>query len=103
MDDAMIAAGWTDIGEKTGLNMSGAQMVARMDEAGVDKAISHAIKMPHLNAHVPFEFVAGEVAKFPDRLRHGQRRPPRRPSSCATTRCSAGPSGSQRTADRLSR
>ena len=70
MDDAMIAAGWTEIGEKTGLNqgMSGEEMVARMDEAGVDKAISHAIKMPHLNAHVPSEFVAGEVAKFPDRL-----------------------------------
>ena len=70
MDDAMIDAGWTEIGEKTGLNqgMSGAEMVARMDEAGVDMAISHAIKMPHLNAHVPSEFVAGEVAKFPDRL-----------------------------------
>ena len=70
MDDAMIAAGWTEIGEKTGLNqgMSGEEMVACMDEAGVDKAISHAIKMPHLDAHVPSEFVAGEVAKFPDRL-----------------------------------
>ena len=70
MDDAMIDAGWTEIGEKTGLNqgMSGEEMVARMDEAGVDMAISHAIKMPHLNAHVPSEFVAGEVAKFPDRL-----------------------------------
>ena len=66
----MIDAGWTEIGEKTGLNqgMSGEEMVARMDEAGVDMAISHAIKMPHLNAHVPSEFVAGEVAKFPDRL-----------------------------------
>ena len=66
MDDAMIAAGWTEIGEKTGLNqgMSGEEMVARMDEAGVDIAISHAIKMPHLNAHVPSEFVAGSDSDY---------------------------------------
>ena len=70
MDDAMIAAGWTDIGEKTGLvkGMSGEQMVALMDEAGVDKAVCHSIKMPHLNTHVPSEWVAEETAKFPDRF-----------------------------------
>ena len=70
MDDAMIAAGWTEIGEKTGLlqGMSAAQMVERMDEAGVDKAICHSTKVPDANIHVPSEFVAAEVAKFPDRL-----------------------------------
>ena len=70
MDDAMLAAGWTDIGEKTGLiqGMSAEHMVDRMDEAEVDKAVCHAIKMPHLGVHVPSEFVATEVAKFPDRF-----------------------------------
>ena len=70
MDDSMIAAGWTEIGEKTGLvkGMSAEEMVALMDEAGVDKAICHAIKMPHLNTHVPSEWVAAQVAKIPDRL-----------------------------------
>ena len=70
MDDAMIAAGWTDIGTKTGLiqGMSAEQMVERMDEAGVDQAICHSTKVPNRNTHVPSEFVAAEVAKFPDRL-----------------------------------
>ena len=70
MDDAMIAAGWTEIGKKTGLvqGMSGEQMVARMDEAGVDVAVCHSQKVPDRNINIPAEFVAAEVAKFPDRL-----------------------------------
>ena len=70
MDDAMIAAGWTEIGDKTGLvqGVFAEEMVARMDEAGVDKAVCHSIKVPQYNVLVSPEFVAGEVAKYPDRL-----------------------------------
>ena len=69
MDDAMIKAGWTEVGKKTGLiqGMSAEQMIDRMDEAGVDMAVCHANKSPHLGAEVPASFVASAVEKYPDR------------------------------------
>ena len=71
MDDAMYKAGWAarGLGEKTGLlqGMSPEQMIERMDEAGVDMAVCHASKAPHLNSEVPASFVAAAVEQFPDR------------------------------------
>jgi predicted TIM-barrel fold metal-dependent hydrolase len=71
MDDAMYAAGWAarGLGTKTGLvkGMSAEQMIERMDEAGVDMAVCHASKAPHLNSEVPPSFVAAAVEKYPDR------------------------------------
>lgn len=72
MDDAMYKAGWAarGLGVKTGLTKgaNAEQMVEIMDEAGVDKAVCHAVKVPALDTHVPSEWVAAECARFPDRL-----------------------------------
>ena len=95
MDDAMYAAGWASrgLGTKTGLlkGMSAEQMIERMDEAGVDMAVCHASKVPHLNSEVPPSFVAAAVEKYPDRyIGLGERRPVRGPQrACARWRRSS--------------
>ena len=72
MDDAMYKAGWAarGLGTETGLTKgtNAEQMVEIMDEAGVDMAVCHSVKVPRLNTHVPTEWVVSECAKFPDRL-----------------------------------
>tara|TARA_B100001013_G_C24592431_1_gene435346 strand:- start:70 stop:951 length:882 start_codon:yes stop_codon:yes gene_type:complete len=69
MDDSMIHAGWNDIGKKTGvIGVSPEKMLERMDEAGVDKAVMHAIEQPDWNVKVPNEYVANVVDKYPNRF-----------------------------------
>ena len=84
MDDAMYRAGWAarGLGEKTGLlqGMSAEQMIERMDEAGVDMAVCHASKVPHLDSEVPASFVAEAAAKYPGPLHRPRQRGPVRGS-----------------------
>ena len=60
MDDAMYKAGWAARGARyqdrltKGINAE--QMVEIMDEAGVDMAVCHSVKVPRLNTHVPTEW-----------------------------------------------
>ena len=70
MDDAMERAGWAEVGENAGLiqGTSAEEMIERLDQAGVDVAICHAMDAPHVWAHVPNDFVKDAVDRYPDRF-----------------------------------